>query len=80
MMFLLNDHDLGIVIAPAIVMAARPPTMKAAIMMAMLRDYNCSILCICGYGWQCNCDRTQSSQGDKQCAHVFPPQSAFTHR
>jgi hypothetical protein len=62
---LLNDHDLGIVIAPAIVMAARPPTMKAAIMMAMLRDNNCSILCICGYGWQRNCDRAQSSQGDK---------------
>ena len=76
---LLNDHDLGIVIAPAIVMAARPPTMKAAIMMAMLRDNNCSILCICGYGWQRNCDRAQSSQGDKKCAHVFPPQSAFTH-
>jgi len=77
---LLNDHDLGIVIAPAIVMAARPPTMKAAIMMAMLRDNNRSILCICGYGWQRNCDRAQGSQGDKKCAHVFPPQSAFTHR
>jgi hypothetical protein len=52
----LNEHDLGIVIAPAIVMAARPPTMKAAIMMAVLRDNNCSILRICGYGWQRNCD------------------------
>jgi hypothetical protein len=44
---LLNDHDLGIVIAPAIVMAACPPAMKAAIMMAVLRDNNCSILCVC---------------------------------
>ena len=70
---LLNDHDLGIVITPAIVMAARPPTMKAAIMMALLRDNNRSILCVCGYGWQRNCDRAQSSQGDKKCAHVFPP-------
>jgi hypothetical protein len=35
MMFLLNDHNLGIVIAPAIVMTARPPTMKAAIVMAV---------------------------------------------
>jgi hypothetical protein len=77
---LLNDHDLGIVIAPAIVMAARPPTMEAAIMMAMLRDYDCSILCICGYGWQRNCDRSQSSQSDKKCAHVFPPQSTVSHR
>jgi predicted lipoprotein with Yx(FWY)xxD motif len=76
----LNDHDLGIVIAPAIVMAARPPTMKTAIMMAMLRDYDCSILCTCGCGWQRNCDRAQSSQCDKKCAHVFPPHSAFTHR
>ena len=57
MTVLLNDHDLGIVIAPAIVMAARPPTMEAAIMMAMLRDYDCSILRICGDGWQHNCDR-----------------------
>jgi hypothetical protein len=53
---LLNNHHLGIVIAPAIVMAARPPTMKTAIVMAMLRDYHCSILRICGYGWQCNCN------------------------
>ena len=68
---LLNDHDLGIVIAPAIVMTMRPPTMKTAIMIAMFRDYDCSILCICGYGWQRNCDRTQSSQSDKKCAHVF---------
>jgi hypothetical protein len=45
MTVLLNDHDLGIVIAPAIVMAARPPAMKAAIVMAVLRDNNCSILC-----------------------------------
>jgi len=48
---LLNNHHLGIVIAPAIVMAARPPTMKTAIVMAMLRDYHCSILRIGGYGW-----------------------------
>jgi hypothetical protein len=54
---LLDDHDLGIVIAPAIVMTMRPPTMKTAIMMAMLRDYDCSILRICGDGWQHNCDR-----------------------
>jgi hypothetical protein len=54
---LLNDHDLGIVIAPAIVMTMRPPTMKTAIMIAMFRDYDCSILRICGYGWQHNCDR-----------------------
>jgi hypothetical protein len=53
---LLNDHDLGIVIAPAVVMAARPPAMKTAIMIAMLRDYYCSILRICSYGWQRNCD------------------------
>jgi len=57
---LLNDHDLVLVIAPAVVMTVRPPTMKAAIMMAMLRDY-CSILRVCGYSWQRNCDRTQSS-------------------
>ena len=67
---LLDDHDLGIVIAPAVVMAVcpptvkstivmtmRPPTMKTAIMIAMFRDYDCSILRICGYGWQHNCDR-----------------------
>ena len=54
---LLNDHDLGIVIAPviviapSIVMAACPPTMKAAIVIAISRDNHCSILCICGYGW-----------------------------
>jgi hypothetical protein len=77
---LLNDHDLGIMIAPAIVMTARPATMKTAIMMAMLRDYYRSILCICGYSWQRNCNRAQSSQADKKCAHVFPPESAFTHR
>jgi len=53
----LNDHDLGIVIAPitvtapSIVMAAGPPTMKAAIVIAVSRDNHCSILCICGYGW-----------------------------
>jgi hypothetical protein len=57
MMFLLNDHDLGIVIAPAVVMSARPPTMKTAIVMAVFLDNNCSILRICGYGWQHNCDR-----------------------
>lgn len=38
MMLLLNDHDLGIVIAPAIVMTARPPTMKTAIKMAVLEQ------------------------------------------
>ena len=54
---LLNDHDLGIVIAPitviapSIVMAACPPTMKAAIVIAVSRDNHCSILRICGYGW-----------------------------
>jgi hypothetical protein len=54
---LLNDHDLGIVIAPItavariIVMAACPPTMKAAIVIAVSRDNHCSILSICGYGW-----------------------------
>ena len=52
----LNDHDLGIVIAPiiviapSVVMAACPPTMKAAIVIAS-RDNHCSILRICGYGW-----------------------------
>ncbi len=50
MMFLLNDHDLGIVIAPAIVMTARPPTMKAAIVMAVFLDNDRSILRVCGYG------------------------------
>ena len=54
---LLNDYDLGIVIAPitliapSIVMAACPPTMKAAIVIAVSRDNHCSILRICGYGW-----------------------------
>ena len=54
---LLNDHDLGIVIAPitviapSIVMAACPPTMKAAIVIAVSRDNHCSILRICAYGW-----------------------------
>ena len=54
---LLNDHDLGIVIAPitviapSIVMAACPPTMKAAIVIAASRDDHCTILRICGYGW-----------------------------
>jgi hypothetical protein len=61
MMFLLNDHDLGIVIAPAIVMTARPPTMKAAIVMAVFLDNDRSILRVCGYGWQRNRDRPQSS-------------------
>jgi hypothetical protein len=80
MTFLLNDHDLGIVIAPAVVMTVRPPTMKAAIVMAVFPDNDRSILRVCGYGWQRNCDRTQSSQGDKKCAHVFPPKSALIHR
>jgi hypothetical protein len=44
MTFLLNDHDLGIVIAPAVVMTARPPTMKAAIVMAVFPDNDRSIL------------------------------------
>jgi hypothetical protein len=57
MMALLNNHDLGIVIAPPIVMAACPPTMKAAIVISVFRDNNCSILRACGYGWQRNCDR-----------------------
>jgi hypothetical protein len=54
---LLNDQDLGIVIAPitviapSIVMAACPPTMKAAIVIAASRDNHCTILRICGYGW-----------------------------
>jgi hypothetical protein len=61
MMFLLNDHDLGIVIAPAIVMTARPPTMKAAIVMAVFLDNDRSILRVCGYDWQRNRDRGQSS-------------------
>jgi hypothetical protein len=61
MMFLLNDHDLGIVIAPAIVMTARPPTMKAAIVMAVFLDNDRSILRVRGYGWQRNRDRAQSS-------------------
>jgi hypothetical protein len=73
MTILLNDHDFGIVIAPAIVMATRPPTMKAAIVIAVCRDNHCSILRVCGYGWQRNCDCAQSSQGDKKYAHVFPP-------
>jgi hypothetical protein len=58
MMFLLNDHDLGIVIAPAIVMTARPPTMKTAIVMAVFLDNDRSILRICGYGWQRNRDQS----------------------
>ena len=63
MTVLLNDHDLGIVIAPAIVMAARPSTMKAAIVIAVFRDNNCSILRVCGYGWQRNCDRRSKQSG-----------------
>ena len=53
---LLNDHDLGIVIAPitvivpSIVMAACPPMMKAAIVIAVSCDNHCPILRICGYG------------------------------
>ena len=61
MMFLLNDHDLGIVIALAIVITARPPTMKAAIVMAVFLDNDRSILRVCGYGWQRNRDRGQSN-------------------
>ena len=71
MTVLLNDHDLGIVVAPAVVMAPRPPTMKSAIVITVFRDNNCSILRVCGYGWQRNRDHAQSSQGDKKCAHVF---------
>jgi len=52
---LFDDYDLGIVMAPACVMAARSPTMKAAIVIAVFRDDNCSILRIRGYGWQRNC-------------------------
>jgi len=52
---LFDDHDLGIVMAPAFMTAVLPPTMKAAIMIAIFRDDNCSILCIRGYGWQRNC-------------------------
>jgi hypothetical protein len=54
---LLNDHDTGIVIAPviviapSIVMAACPSTMKAAIVIAVSRDNHRPILRICGYGW-----------------------------
>ncbi|MFZ0176344.1 MAG: hypothetical protein WAL11_12325, partial [Pseudolabrys sp.] len=51
---LLNDHDLGIVVAPAVVMAPRPSTMKAAIVIAVFRDNNCSILRVCGYGGKGN--------------------------
>jgi hypothetical protein len=51
MMVLLNDHDLGIVIAPSIVMAARPPAMKTTIIIAVLRNDYCSILRVRGYGW-----------------------------
>jgi hypothetical protein len=61
MTVLLNDHNLGIVIAPAIVMTARPPTMKAAIVMAVFLDNDRSILRVCGYGWQRNRDRAHSS-------------------
>jgi len=53
----LNDHDLGIVIAPPIVMALRPPTMKTTIVMSIFRNDYCSILRVRGYGWQRNCDR-----------------------
>jgi hypothetical protein len=50
----LNGHHLGIVIAPAIVMAAVRPPMKAAIVIAVFRDNNCSILRVCGYGGKGN--------------------------
>jgi hypothetical protein len=43
----------------------------AAIVIAVFRDNNCSILRVCSCSWQRNCDRTQSSQGDKKCAQVF---------
>jgi hypothetical protein len=56
MAVLLNDHDLGIVIAPPIVMAARPPTMKTTIVMSVFRNNYRSIVRVCGYGWQRNCD------------------------
>jgi hypothetical protein len=61
MTVLLNDHDLGIVLAPAIVMAARPPTMKSAIVMSVFLDNDRSILRVCACGWQCDRDRAQSS-------------------
>ena len=51
MAVLLNDHDLGIVIAPAIVMPARPPTMKTAVVMPVFLDNDRSILRVCGDGW-----------------------------
>jgi hypothetical protein len=53
----LDDHDLGIVIPPAVVMAVCPPTVKPTIVMTMLRDYNCSVLCMCGNGRHRNCGR-----------------------
>jgi hypothetical protein len=80
MMVLLNDHDFGVVIVPAIVMAARPPTMKAAIVITVFRDNDRSILRVCDYGWQRNCDHAQSSQRDEECAHELPPKSALIHR
>ncbi|MGB8154861.1 MAG: hypothetical protein WCF34_00905, partial [Pseudolabrys sp.] len=51
MMVLLNDHDFGIMIAPAIVMPAGPPTMKTAIVMPVFFDNDRSILRGCGDGW-----------------------------
>ena len=68
---LLDDHDLGVVISPAVVVAMCPSSMKAAIMMAVFRDDNCSILSVRGYGWHRSCDHAQGSQADKKCAHVF---------
>jgi hypothetical protein len=68
---LLDNYDLGIVITPTIVMAVFPPTMQTAIVMAVFRDDNCSILSVRGYGWHRSCDHAQGSQADKKCAHVF---------
>jgi len=79
-MFLLNDHNLGIVLAPAIVMTARPPTMETTIVMAVFLDNDGPILRVCGYGWHRNCDRPQRSQRDKKCAHTFSPKSALIRR
>jgi hypothetical protein len=79
MTVLLNDHDLGIVVAPAVVMAPRPPTMKAAIVITVFRDNNCSILRVCGYGWQRNCDHRQSSQVIRN-VRTCSSSSAITHR
>ncbi|MGB9320777.1 MAG: hypothetical protein WCB77_09240 [Pseudolabrys sp.] len=79
MTVLLNDHDLCIVIAPAIVMAARPSTMEAAIVIAVFRDNNCSILRVCGYDWRATATTLKAVRVIRN-VRTCSSSSAITHR